>query len=68
MLRKLTEEAWLLYLKVLDIERISDLSVKHEERIYRLTDQTYRRYLRRRNAWEFHRLLINRIDCKKSNS
>ncbi len=53
MLRKLTEEAWILYLKVLDIERISILSIKQEERIYRLTDQTYQRYLRRRNALEF---------------
>jgi len=50
MLRKLTEEAWILYLRILDIERISDFSIMREERIYRLTDQIYCRYKRRRTA------------------
>ncbi len=50
MLTKLTEEAWVLYLKILDIKRIPDISIKREERIYRLTDQAYYRYVRRRNT------------------
>lgn len=49
MLTKLTEEAWGLYLKILDIERTPDISIKYEERIYRLADQAYYRYVRRRN-------------------
>jgi|GEM_PF-546281 len=52
MLRKLTEEAWILYLRILDIERISDFSIIREERIYRLTNQIYYRYKRRRTALE----------------
>lgn len=53
MLRKLTEEAWELYLKILDMDRASDISIKQEQRIYKLTDQSYYRYLRRRKALEF---------------
>ncbi|PPK73001.1 hypothetical protein B0F87_11547 [Methylobacter tundripaludum] len=52
MIRKLTGEAWILYLKILDVERIPDFSIKREDRIYRLTDQAYYRYVRRRNALE----------------
>lgn len=52
MLGKLTEEAWVLYLKILDIERISGFSIKRDERIYRLTDQIYYRYKRRRTTLE----------------
>jgi len=52
MLRKLTEEAWELYLKILDME-LTSLSTEGEQKIYRLTDQAYYRYLRRRNALEF---------------
>lgn len=51
MRRKLTEEAWELYLKILDME--PSLSTEREQKIYRLTDQAYYRYLRRRNALEF---------------
>ncbi len=54
MIRKLTEEAWILYLKILDIDRISDYSIERENRIHRLTDQAYFRYLRRRRALELH--------------
>jgi len=50
MIRKLTGEAWILYLKMLDVERIPDFSITREDRIYRLTDQAYYRYVRRRNA------------------
>ncbi|MFI3122081.1 MAG: hypothetical protein QX203_19110 [Methylococcaceae bacterium] len=53
MLRKLTEEAWELYLKMLDMGLTSDLSTEREQKIYKLTDQAYYRYLRRRNALEF---------------
>jgi len=52
MLGKLTEEAWGLYLKILDIERISGFSIKRDERVYSLTDQIYYRYKRRRTALE----------------
>jgi len=52
MLRKLTEEAWIFYLKILDIERIPGYSIDHEIRLNRLTDQTYYRYVRRRDAFE----------------
>lgn len=54
MLRQLTEEAWILYLKILDIERKPDTSNEHEDRIYKLTDQVYSRYRRRRHALELH--------------
>lgn len=50
MLRKLTEEAWGLYLKILDVDRISGFSTEREDRIHRLTDQVYCRYVRRRDA------------------
>ena len=49
-MKKLTEEAWDLYLKILDIERMPDVSIKLEDRIYKLTDQSYYRYARRRDA------------------
>lgn len=54
MLRQLTEEAWILYLKILDIERKPDFSSEYEDRIYKLTDQAYFRYMRRRHALELH--------------
>jgi hypothetical protein len=54
MLRQLTEEAWVLYLKILDIERKPSFSSEHENRIYKLTDQVYSRYIRRRHALELH--------------
>lgn len=54
MLRKLTEEAWILYLKILDIEHKPEFLSKDEDRIYKLTDQAYYRYLRRRHALELH--------------
>ncbi len=52
MLRKLTEEAWVLYLKTLDVDRISEGSIGREDRIYRLIDRVYCRYARRRNTLE----------------
>lgn len=52
MLRKLTEEAWILYLKILDIERKPDNLDKHENRRYKLIDRAYSRYIRRRHALE----------------
>ncbi len=54
MIGKLTEEAWVLYLKILDIDRVSSYSIERENRIARLTDRTYLRYLRRRCAMELH--------------
>lgn len=50
MIGQLTEEAWSLYLKILDIDRASGNSIERENKIHRLTDQTYLRYLRRRCA------------------
>lgn len=50
MLRELTEEAWVLYLKILDTDRISEFSIEREDRLHRLTDQAYYRYVRRRNS------------------
>ncbi len=52
MLRKLTEEAWGVYLKILDVKHRQDVSVKQETRLYRLADQAYYRYIRRRRALE----------------
>lgn len=54
MLRQLTEEAWILYLKILDIERKPGFLSEYEDRIYKLTDQAYSRYMRRRHALELH--------------
>jgi hypothetical protein len=48
MFRKLTLEAWLLYLKILNAEFISDFSKKCGDRQYRLADRAYYRYRRRR--------------------
>lgn len=56
MLRKLTEEAWVLYLKILDADRIFDCSIEREDRIHRLIDQAYCRYVRRRNALELPKM------------
>ena len=50
MLRKLTTEAWLLYLKILNAEFIADLSMKNVDRQYKLADRAYYRYRRRRAA------------------
>lgn len=52
MLSKLTEEAWILYLKILDIERKPDYLDKYENRRYKLIDRAYSRYIRRRHALE----------------
>lgn len=49
MLSKLTEEAWILYLKILDIERKPDF-----DRVYKLIDRAYSRYIRRRHSLELH--------------
>jgi hypothetical protein len=46
--KKLTMEAWLLYLKILNIELISDFSATHINRQYRLADRAYYRFRRRR--------------------
>lgn len=54
MLNKLTEEAWILYLKILDIERKSDFLGNYEDRVYKLIDRAYSRYIRRRYALELH--------------
>ncbi len=62
MLRKLTGEAWTLYLKILDVECIS---IKHEQRIHRLTNQIYYRYVRRRNAMELQ-VISGRVDIRES--
>lgn len=51
MLKTLTESAWGLYLRILDIERVADFS----KRIDRLADRAYRRYIRRRDALGLHR-------------
>jgi len=48
MLRKLTMEAWILYLKILNAELISDFSIDYMDRQYRLADRAYYRYRRRR--------------------
>ncbi len=70
MIRKLTEEAWDLYLKILDIERIPGYSMELENRIYRLTDQIYYRYARRRHIWELEesereRVMAYAVNLKK---
>ncbi|MGZ4978557.1 MAG: hypothetical protein ACXV8O_15510 [Methylobacter sp.] len=57
-MKKLTEEAWDLYLKILDIERVPDFSIKLENRIYKLTDQSYYRYARRRDALGLRMLMF----------
>jgi len=44
MFKNLTMEAWILYLKILDAELISDCM----DRQYRLADRAYYRYRRRR--------------------
>jgi len=48
MLRKLTLEAWTLYLKILNAELISDFSMNCIDRQHRLADRAYYRYRRRR--------------------
>ncbi len=48
MFKKLTMEAWLLYLKILNAELISDFSINCMDRQYRLADRAYYRYRRRR--------------------
>ncbi len=54
MLRKLTDEAWEFYLKILDIDRVSDYSIERENRIHKLIDRAYFRYARRRVALELY--------------
>jgi hypothetical protein len=48
MFKNLTMEAWILYLKILNAELISDISIHCMDRQYRLADKAYYRYRRRR--------------------
>lgn len=56
-LRDLVDEAWQLYMKILDVERTSaflnvGLFNKDTDEQYKLTNKAYCRYKRRRNALE----------------
>ncbi|MGZ5052764.1 MAG: hypothetical protein ACXWF8_17595 [Methylobacter sp.] len=48
MLKKLTAEAWGLYLKILNTEFVPDFSKNRMDKQSRLADRAYYRYRRRR--------------------
>jgi len=51
MLKRLTYEAWFLYLKILDIERYCRFQKKTDDRVSKLLNRAHQRYERRRDAW-----------------
>ena len=47
LIRELTDQAWLLYRRISDIKKESDLSTYQTKRIIRIADKAYERYQRR---------------------
>jgi hypothetical protein len=53
MLRQLTDDAWSLYLKIIQLTQHAPyFSVNGIIKLYKLAERAYRRYERRRDAWE----------------
>ncbi|HEY8218996.1 MAG TPA: hypothetical protein VIF86_02745 [Methylobacter sp.] len=53
MLRQLTDDAWSLYLKILKLKQYTpEFLIKGVDKQYKLAERAYRRYERRRDAWE----------------
>ncbi|MGZ4976574.1 MAG: hypothetical protein ACXV8O_05415 [Methylobacter sp.] len=51
-LKKLTYDAFELYLKISNIKDLSSLSIKRVDKLYELADRAYYRYKRRLKTWE----------------
>ena len=47
LIRELTDQAWLLYRRIFDIKKESELSVYQTKRLIRILDKAYDRYQRR---------------------
>jgi hypothetical protein len=53
MLRQLTHDAWSLYLTILKLRQYApDFLTNGMDKQYKLAERAYRRYERRRDAWE----------------
>jgi len=53
MLKQLTDDAWNLYLKIIQLTQYAPIfSVNGIIKLYKLAERAYRRYERRRDAWE----------------
>jgi hypothetical protein len=53
MRRQLTHDAWSLYLKTLKLRQYApDFLINGMDKHYKLAERAYRRYERRRDAWE----------------
>ena len=53
MLRQLTDDAWILYLKILKVKQYApDFLINGMDKRYKLAERAYSRYERRRDAWE----------------
>jgi hypothetical protein len=53
MLRQLTNDAWSLYLKILKLNQYAPyFLINGMNKRYKLAERAYRRYERRRDAWE----------------
>jgi hypothetical protein len=44
LIRELTDQAWLLYRRIFDIKKGSELSVYQTKRLIRILDKAYDRY------------------------
>lgn len=52
MLRQLTGDAWILYLKILKLKQYTaDFLSNDMDKRFTLAERAYRRYERRRDAW-----------------
>ena len=51
-LKELTEQAFALYRRILDVEGMSDFSSHRANRLRHLADRAFDRYTRRKNAYE----------------
>jgi len=51
-LKRLTYDAFELFLKISNIQSSSDFPIKRVDKLYKLADKAYYRYKRRLNTWE----------------
>ncbi len=50
--RELTDQAFALYRRILEVEGMSDFSSRRANRLRHLADRAFNRYTRRKNAYE----------------
>jgi len=50
--RELTDQAFALYRRILEVEGMSDFSSRRAKRLRHLADRAFNRYTRRKNAYE----------------